>query len=122
MNLVLIKKSKHWSKKKFDYKNENKMFRFYITKSDIIKAGEEFLKRNSKINILTVGHMTNAKGFNDVIKVIPKVAQKYPNVIFNFAGELRTGERGVFFNQFSEKRLKYEDPVKAERQIIIFKI
>ena len=75
-------------------------------------------KTNSKINILTVGHMTNAKGFNDVIKVIPKVAQKYPNVIFNFAGELRTGERGVFFNQFSGKRLKYEDPVKAERQIM----
>ena len=46
-HLVLIKKSKHWSKKKvLDYKNENKILKNYITKSDIIKAGEEFVKRS----------------------------------------------------------------------------
>lgn len=75
-------------------------------------------KNNSNINILTIGHMTKAKGYIDIIKVIPRIANKYPNVIFNFAGELRTGERGVFFNQFSGERLKYEDPVKAEKQIM----
>ena len=46
-HLVLIKKSKHWSKKKvLDYKNEKKVLKNYITKSDIITAGEEYVKRS----------------------------------------------------------------------------
>ena len=44
-HLVLIKKSKHWSKKVLDYKNE-KVLKNYITKSDIITAGEEYVKRS----------------------------------------------------------------------------
>ena len=39
-HLVLIKKSKHWRQKVLDYKNEKKVLKNYITKSDIITAGE----------------------------------------------------------------------------------
>lgn len=46
-NLVLIKKSKHWSKKNIlDYKSDNKELKSYNTKVDITNNSEEFLKRS----------------------------------------------------------------------------
>jgi phenylacetate-CoA ligase len=46
-HLVLIKKSKHWSKKNvLDYKNDNKALKCYNTKVDITRSSEEFLKRS----------------------------------------------------------------------------
>ena len=67
--------------------------------------------------ILIVGHLTQAKGYIDIVKAIPLVAKKFPDVKFYFAGEMRSGESGVHFNQLTGTRLIYEDPYLAERSI-----
>ena len=71
-----------------------------------------------KGKILVVGHMTKAKGYTDIVKIIPRVAEKYPYVEFCFAGEMRKGERGVFYNQFTNERIMYEDPFEIEKRIL----
>ena len=70
-----------------------------------------------KGKILVIGHLTKAKGYTDILKVIPKVAKKYPYVRFCFAGNMRKGERGVFYNQFTGEKIEYEDPFIAEDEI-----
>lgn len=72
----------------------------------------------NKGKILVVGHMTKAKGFTDILKVIPKIVAQYPYVKFYFAGDMRKGERGVFFNQATGEKLVYEDPFEAESSLI----
>lgn len=68
--------------------------------------------------ILVIGHMTKAKGYTDILKVIPRIVDEFPNVKFCFAGTIRKGERGVFFNQFTGKKIIYEDPFEAEKTIL----
>lgn len=68
--------------------------------------------------ILFMGHLTHAKGYCDLVKAIPLVATHFPEVSFCFAGTLREGERGVFFNQFTGEPLQYEDPVKVHTEIM----
>src|SRR5690606_13886733 len=68
--------------------------------------------------VLFVGHLTKAKGYTDVVKVIPRVARVFPDVLFCFAGAMRSGERGVFFNQATGERILYEDPFIAEKTIL----
>src|SRR5690606_28480250 len=68
--------------------------------------------------ILIVGHLTKAKGYTDIVKVIPRIAKKHPNVRFCFAGEMRKGERGVFYNQLTSEKLQYEDPFDIEHNIL----
>lgn len=60
--------------------------------------------------VLFMGHMTQAKGYCDLVKSIPLVVKEFPDVRFCFAGTLREGERNVFFNQTTGASLKYEDP------------
>jgi len=67
--------------------------------------------------ILFLGHLTQAKGYCDLVRAIPLVAGKFPNVRFCFAGTLRRGERNVFFDQTSEAPLNYEDPFVAHTNI-----
>ena len=71
--------------------------------------------RKGPIRILFMGHLTKAKGYTDVLKVIPEICEEFGDVEFYFAGEKRTGERGVFFNQVNGARLEYECPNAAER-------
>ncbi|MEY8847881.1 glycosyltransferase family 4 protein [Psychroserpens sp. XS_ASV72] len=68
--------------------------------------------------ILVMGHMTKAKGYTDILKIIPDLCQDFPNVKFYFAGNIRKGERGVFFNQFTGEKIDYEDPFEAEDVIL----
>ena len=68
--------------------------------------------------ILVIGHLTKAKGFTDILKIIPKFATEFPFVKFYFAGNMRKGERGVFFNQFNGATILYEDPFNAEKIIL----
>ncbi|WP_162430954.1 glycosyltransferase family 4 protein [Christiangramia aestuarii] len=68
--------------------------------------------------ILVVGHLTKAKGYTDIVDIIPSIAEKFPFVRFEFAGNMRKGERGVFYNQFDGTPIDYEDPFVAEREII----
>ena len=67
--------------------------------------------------VLFMGHMTKAKGYCDLVRAIPIVAKKFPQVRFCFAGTLRAGERGVFFDQVTGTRLKYEDPFTLHEAI-----
>ena len=76
---------------------------------------------NSEIErgkILVMGHMTKAKGYTDILKIIPDICNEFPYVKFYFAGNIRKGERGVFYNQFSGKKIIYEDPFEAEEKIL----
>jgi len=68
--------------------------------------------------ILVIGHLTKAKGYTDILKIIPKIAADFPFVKFYFAGNMRKGERGVFFNQYNGEKIAYEDPFEAENVIL----
>lgn len=68
--------------------------------------------------VLFFGHLTKAKGFTDIVKVIPKVASKFPEVKFLFCGNIRRGEPGVKYNQITKERIVYEDPFDVESQIL----
>lgn len=71
-----------------------------------------------KGKILVMGHMTKAKGYTDILKIIPQICQEFPLATFYFAGNIRKGERGVFFNQFTGEKITYEDPFEAEAKIL----
>lgn len=75
-------------------------------------------EKRVKGKILVIGHLTKAKGYTDILKIIPDVAKQYPFVQFCFAGEMRKGERGVFFNQVTNEKIKYEDPFEEEKKIL----
>ena len=68
--------------------------------------------------ILFVGNMTKAKGYCDLVRAIAPVVKKHPEANFYFAGGLRKGERGVFFNQITGQQLAYEDPFVAHDEIM----
>lgn len=68
--------------------------------------------------ILIMGHMTKAKGYTDILKIIPDICEAYPHVKFYFAGNMRRGERGVFYNQYTGKKIQYEDPFEAEQHML----
>ncbi|WP_299338531.1 glycosyltransferase family 4 protein [uncultured Psychroserpens sp.] len=72
-----------------------------------------------KGKVLVMGHMTKAKGYTDILKIIPDICREFPYVKFYFAGNIRKGERGVFFNQFTGEKIEYEDPFEAEARILI---
>ena len=61
--------------------------------------------------------MTKAKGYCDLVRSIPKVAKEFDNVSFYFAGTLREGERGVFFNQINGEPIIYENPFTIHNDI-----
>lgn len=71
-----------------------------------------------KGKILVIGHMTKAKGFTDILKVIPEVCKVFPEAKFYFAGNMRKGERGVFYNQVTGEKIIYEDPFVEEKRIL----
>lgn len=68
--------------------------------------------------ILVMGHMTKAKGYTDILKIIPDICQEFPNTKFYFAGNIRKGERGVFYNQYTGEKITYEDPFEAESKLL----
>lgn len=79
--------------------------------------------KDPKVNIergkiLIMGHMTKAKGYTDILKIIPQICQEFPFVKFYFAGNIRKGERGVFYNQYTGNKITYEDPFEAESKIL----
>ena len=71
-----------------------------------------------KGKILVMGHMTKAKGYTDILKIIPDLCKEFPHAKFYFAGNIRKGERGVFYNQFTGEKITYEDPFEAEEKIL----
>ncbi|WP_370003437.1 glycosyltransferase family 4 protein [Winogradskyella sp.] len=76
----------------------------------------DIVEENGKI--LVMGHMTKAKGFTDILKIIPDICLEFPKAKFYFAGNIRRGERGVFYNQYTGEKIEYEDPYQAEAKIL----
>lgn len=74
--------------------------------------------KTKKAKILIMGHMTKAKGYTDILKIIPQICQEFPYATFYFAGNIRKGERGVFYNQYTNEKISYEDPFEAEAKIL----
>jgi len=85
---------------------------------DIEKYSNYHNSEIKKGKILVMGHMTKAKGYTDILKIIPQICKEFPFVRFYFAGNIRKGERGVFYNQFTGEKITYEDPFEAEEQIL----
>lgn len=75
-------------------------------------------KLSSNPQVLFFGHLTKAKGYTDIVKVIPKVAEHFPEVQFVFCGNIRRGEPGVRYNQLTKERIVYEDPFDVEAEIL----
>lgn len=99
------------------------MFQPYIKEEDhlvLYQSIDTGYYNNENINkviegkILFLGHLTKAKGYTDLLKVIPSVVEDIPKANFYFAGNIRKGERGVFYDQTNGKKITYEDPFEAE--------
>ena len=68
--------------------------------------------------ILFIGNMTKSKGYCDVVRSIPVVAERFPNIRFLFAGDLGSRERTVFYNQVTGEKLVYEQPSHLHDEIV----
>jgi glycosyltransferase involved in cell wall biosynthesis len=68
--------------------------------------------------VLFLGHLSHAKGYCDLLKVIPRIVSKYPDVCFTFAGNKVTNETNVHFNQLTGERLNFENPDEVFRSCI----
>ena len=60
--------------------------------------------------ILFLGHLSYAKGYCDLLKIIPRIASRHPDVCFYFAGTPLKQERNVFHNQITGETLQFEEP------------
>lgn len=60
--------------------------------------------------VLFMGHLSFAKGYCDILKLIPRIVKRYPNIRFYFAGTKIKKETNVFYNQITGEPLKFEDP------------
>ena len=74
-------------------------------------------RHSTILNVLFIGHLSYAKGYCDLLKVIPELARQH-NVRFQFMGVLNRIERNVFFNQATGERLQHEDPETCFREYI----
>lgn len=105
-------------KDQFDpYIKQNRMTVLYQA-MDVDEYSNVYKAEVKKGKILIMGHMTKAKGYTDILKIIPQICKEFPYVTFCFAGNIRKGERGVFYNQFSSEKITYEDPFEAEQKIL----
>jgi glycosyltransferase involved in cell wall biosynthesis len=84
---------------------------------DSTEYGNPDLSNYQKGKILFLGNMTKAKGYCDLVRAITLVVKRHPEANFYFAGGLRKGERGVFFNQITGQQLAYEDPFAVHDEI-----
>lgn len=54
-------------------------------------------------NILYMGHLSQAKGFGEVIKAAPEVLDTLPSAVFYFAGEWLRQERNILFDEDGQR-------------------
>lgn len=85
---------------------------------DVSQYSDQYSTKIESGKILVMGHMTKAKGYTDILKIIPDICQEFPDTKFYFAGNIRKGERGVFYNQYTGEKIDYEDPFEAENKIL----
>ncbi|WP_412560018.1 glycosyltransferase family 4 protein [Winogradskyella sp. MIT101101] len=99
------------------YVKHNKMAVLYQA-MDIEEYSDDYDIETENGKILVMGHMTKAKGYTDILKIIPDICLEFPKVKFYFAGNIRRGERGVFYNQYTGEKIEYENPYEAEAKIL----
>jgi glycosyltransferase involved in cell wall biosynthesis len=68
--------------------------------------------------ILFLGHLSFAKGYCDLLKVIPKIAEKHPGIRFCFAGTKIKQERNVHYEQTTGCAILTEDPDECYEQFV----
>ncbi|WP_456439467.1 glycosyltransferase family 4 protein [Psychroserpens sp.] len=85
---------------------------------DINQYSNNYEVEVEKGKIFVMGHMTKAKGYTDILKIIPDLCDEFPHIKFYFAGNIRKGERGVFYNQYTGEKIDYENPFEAENEIL----
>ena len=68
--------------------------------------------------VLFLGHLSEAKGYCDVLKVIPQVVQEFPEVRFQFAGTKIESERNVRHCQATGKELPGQSPSVCFDEVI----
>ncbi|WP_162306911.1 glycosyltransferase family 4 protein [Winogradskyella ouciana] len=74
---------------------------------------EKYFSNNSEYNqnkIFFLGHLSHAKGYCDILKVIPEVVREFPDTMFCFAGTMIVEERNVFFNEVDGTAINYTNP------------
>lgn len=64
-------------------------------------------------NALFLGHISTAKGYCELLKAIPVLAEKHPHARFHCAGEKRDKERNVHHVQTTGEALPDEHPDRA---------
>ncbi len=68
--------------------------------------------------ILFLGHLSFAKGYCDLLKAIPKIAEKHPGVRFCFAGTKIKQERNVHYEQTTGSAIATEDPDECYERFV----
>lgn len=74
-----------------------------IPKERFALSENRFSTNVDEVKVLFLGHVSQAKGFNDIIKAIPLVFNKTNIAKFIFAGERIKAERHVFFDAYNRK-------------------
>jgi glycosyltransferase involved in cell wall biosynthesis len=94
-------------------RNKIAVFYNFISKefSDNFDAVDR--EHNGDINVLFVGHLTTAKGYCDLLKILPKL----DGVRYTIIGS-KGNARNVKFNQHTSDPLIYEDPEKIFQDYI----
>jgi glycosyltransferase involved in cell wall biosynthesis len=68
--------------------------------------------------ILFLGHLSEAKGYNELLKTIPEVSSEFPNATFKFAGAKLKKETNVLHNQATGEALPDENPEALYQDLI----
>ena len=68
--------------------------------------------------ILFLGHLSYAKGYLDILKILPNIAQEYPDIRFYFAGTKIKYEKNVCRNQMTGQPIVFEDPDECYEKYI----
>lgn len=65
-----------------------------------------------------LGHLSFAKGYCDILKVIPGIAKKYKGIKFVFAGTLIIDEKNILYNQITGEKLRLLDPIDCYKRYV----
>ena len=77
---------------------------------DTQRYGATDLGKFDRNTILYLGHLSEAKGYCEMLRAIPEVAALHPDVVFEFAGAKIEQERNVFHDQATGNPLPGESP------------
>lgn len=73
---------------------------------------------DGRLRLLFLGHLTTAKGYCEILRVMPHVAGIHPSVLFQFAGTKKKKERNVLHNQQTGALLPDHDPEEVFERLI----